>query len=113
MVKTYLRYNVVHLINDELLEIAMWLKVNKLSLNIKKNHYMLFTSIKKPKSDIVISIEGHFIDEVSYTKFLGVYIDNRLNWKKHISLISGKVSRAIGIIVRARRFLNTDTLKTL
>ena len=58
---------IVHLINDELLEIAMWLKVNKLSLNIKKTHYMLFTSIKKPKSDIAISIEGHPIDEVSYT----------------------------------------------
>ena len=74
---------IVHLINDKLLGIAMWLKVNKLSLNIKKTHYMSFTSIKKPKSDIVISIEGHPIDEVSYTKFLGVYIDNRLNWKKN------------------------------
>ena len=60
---------VVHLINDELQEIAMWLKVNKLSLNIKKTQYILFTSIKKPKSDIVFSSEGQPIDELSYTKF--------------------------------------------
>ena len=104
---------VVHLINKELQEIAFWLKVNKLSLNIKKTHFMLFTSNRKAKPDIAISIEGHPIDEVSYTKFLGVYIDNRLNWKKHISVISGKVSRAIGIVVRARKFLNTGALKTL
>ena len=74
---------------------------------------MLFTSNRKTKPGIAISIEGYSIDEVSYTKFLGVYIDNRLNWKKHISVISGKVSRAIGIAVRARKFLNTDALKTL
>ena len=104
---------VVHLINEELQEIAFWLKVNKLSLNIKKTHYMLFTSNRKAKPDIAISIEGYPIDEVSYTKFLGVYIDNRLNWKKHISVISGKVSKAIGIVARARKFLNTGALKTL
>ena len=104
---------VVHLINEELQEIAFWLKVNKLSLNIKKTHFMLFTSNRKAKPDIAISIEEYPIDEVSYTKFLGVCIDNRLNWKKHISVISDKVSRVIGIVVRTRKFLNTGTLKTL
>ena len=30
-------------INNELTEISLWLKVNKLSLNIKKTHYMVFS----------------------------------------------------------------------
>ena len=30
-------------LNDELNEIATWLKVNKLSLNVKKTHSMIFT----------------------------------------------------------------------
>ena len=30
-------------INSELAQISTWLKVNKLSLNIKKTHYMVFT----------------------------------------------------------------------
>ena len=33
--------------------------------------------------------------------------------KKPICFISDKVYRAIGIVVRARNFLNTDALKTL
>ena len=33
-------------INDELCRISAWLKVNKLSLNIKKTHYMIFTTKK-------------------------------------------------------------------
>ena len=36
------------------------------------------------------------------TKFLGVIIDDKLNWKAHISYISGKISRAIGVIIKAR-----------
>ena len=34
-------------INDELSRISLWLKVNKLSLNIKKTHYMIFRKRKK------------------------------------------------------------------
>jgi len=33
---------VITKINEELSKISMWLKLNKLSLNIKKTHYMLF-----------------------------------------------------------------------
>ena len=47
------------------------------------------------------------------TKFLGVYMDNKLSWKKHIEYTAGKVSRGIGIVLRARRLLNSAALKTL
>ena len=33
-------------INDELSNISEWLKVNKLSLNINKTHYMIFSKKK-------------------------------------------------------------------
>ena len=36
-------------INNELSQISLWLKFNKLSLNITKTHYMVFTSRKTPK----------------------------------------------------------------
>ena len=100
-------------LNKELMEISHWLKVNKLSLNIKKTHYMLFTSKKIRPTELNIQIDGNGIEEVSHTKFLGVYIDNKLNWKKHISYIYGKVSRGIGIILKTRKVLNTESLKTL
>ena len=106
--------DMVNSLNHELHDISLWLKVNKLSLNIKKTHYMVFTSTRKNITDpLDISIDGCCIDKVQYTKFLGVYIDDKLNWKKHISCISGKVSRGIGIIVKARKLLPLNTLKTL
>ena len=100
------------IINKELKDISLWLKVNKLSLNIKKTHYMIVTS-KKKKEKVSIEIDGHPIDQVNNTKFLGVYIDNKLSWKKHISYIQGKIARGICIVTKARSLLNFKALKTL
>ena len=100
-------------INSELAEISTWLKINKLSLNVKKTHHMIFTHKIKIQPSVALSIEGQPIDEVDNTKFLGVYLDNKINWKKHISYISGKVARGIGLIIKARKMLTSDALLTL
>ena len=57
-----------------------------------------------------IRIKNEDIVKVSETKFLGIYIDFRLNWKKHIQNISNKVSKGIAIIYRASRVLNETAL---
>ena len=66
--------------NTELTKISTWLKVNNVSLNIKKTHYMVFTR-NKLRHQLDIRIDGHPIDEVHKTKFRGVFIDDKLNWK--------------------------------
>ena len=99
--------------NEELNAIAEWLKVNRLSLNVKKTHYMVFTNAKnnRPKSEL--KIEGESISEVPKTKFLGVMIDQQLNWQHHISYISCKVAKGIGIIIKLRKILNKESLQSL
>ena len=82
------------IINEELTHISEWLKVNKFSLNTNKTQYMVFTK-KKRKSPIELKIDGHAIHEVCKTKFLGVFIDNELNWKDHISYMSSKIARVL------------------
>ena len=66
-------------------------KVNKLSLGIQKTHYMVFTRSKIRNIPLAINIDGESIDEVRITKFLGVVIDNKLNWKDNIMHIVGKI----------------------
>ena len=60
-----------------------------------------------------LAIDGHKIDETGHTKFLGVIIDYKLNWKKHISYIIGKIARWIGFITNARKLLDKEILVTL
>ena len=100
-------------LNTELKEISLWLKANKLSLNIKKTHFMIFSSKNKPHTDMNINIDGEIINETSKTKFLGVIIDNKLSWKDHILYISGKLARGTGVILRARKYLMKETLISL
>ena len=100
-------------LNEELKEISLWLKANKLPLNIKKTHFMIFSSKNKAHPSVYINIDGESISENSKTKFLGVIIDNKLCWKDHILYISGKKARGIGVILKARKYLMKDSLVTL
>ena len=40
-------------------------------------------------------------------------MDSKLNWSKHINFIKGKITKAIGIICKARKNLNRETLLVL
>ena len=47
------------------------------------------------------------------TKYLGVQVDNTLDWREHTKKISSKVSRAIGFLEHARSFLPEESLRIL
>ena len=68
---------------------------------------------KNRDNNISISIEGVSLDVVKHTKFLGIILDSDLNWKQHTIQLSQKLSKAIGILSRARQFLNSTTLRQL
>ena len=99
-------------INSELSKLNTWFKANKLSLNVKKTNFMLFTN-RLRKSNINISINNTAINMVQSTKFLGVIIDSKLNWKEHIDVIKKKLSKCTGIIYKASVNLETNTLRYL
>ena len=70
-------------LNKQLTAIYEWLSCNKLSLNVLKIHYIIFTQRNKKVNDIRLYINNVFIERVYVTKFFGVQIDSQLNWKNH------------------------------
>ena len=68
---------------------AKWLKVNKLSLNIKTTQFMVFPRRKETPIKVDMKIDNQSTAETKISKFLGTYIDNNLNWKSHISYPAG------------------------
>ena len=97
--------------NNELLVLQNWFLANKLSLNLSKTQSMLFTFSSLARSvPLQISINGSPINQVSNTKFLGLYIDEKLNWSSHINYISTKLSKSIGILKKVNKTLDTETL---
>ena len=76
----------------ELDKLNSWFAVNKLSLNVSKTNYMIFGNKKIDKDmNIRVGINGISIDRVYNTNFLGVTIDDKLNWKEHIKMIQSKL----------------------
>ena len=58
---------------------------------------------KLDKEDILL--DNSIIKQVTFTKFLGVIIDDKLKWIHHISYIKNKISKGMGIILKARKVL--------
>ena len=54
-----------------------------------------------------------FLDQKTYIKYLGILIDSNLTWKYHISYLTSKISKTIGVIARLRHFVPSSTLLTL
>ena len=59
--------------------------------------------MNKSQPSIHIEIDNQKIIYTTKTKFLGVVIDHKFNGKDHISYISGKIARCLGIIIKARQ----------
>ena len=105
---------IIDIMNLELNKIVTWLNINKLSLNIEKTQYMLFSS-KKSKYDNSrsLKINNNHITRVSSIKFLGVILDEQLKWKEHINYIKSKISKCLGIFTKAKKVLNKTSLVQL
>ena len=65
------------------------------------------------KGELRIIVDNVTVEQVNQTKFLGVNIDSKLNLTAHIDHVATKISKNIGIITRARKFLNKKTLTGL
>ena len=105
--------DIISQINKEIDNVYAWVKANKLSLNIDKTNFMLFTPKCVPRTIKGVFIAGTRIMEVTEIKFLGVIIDYKLTWSPHITYISKKVAKGVGIILKARKLFDQDTLLTL
>jgi hypothetical protein len=62
---------------------------------------------------ITVRVDGDLVEESECMKFLGVTLDNRVNWKFHILDLHKKLSAYIGIFVKLRKIFSTQTLLTI
>ena len=104
-------------VNKELVNINTWFQANKLSLNADKTKYILFHKPRKRMNIPLVlpslKISRTEIKREQSVKFLGVMIDENLNWKNHIDTLLNKVSKSIGVLYKASKLLNFRCLKNI
>ena len=99
-------------VNSELTNATLWIQANKLSLNLKKTNYMLFSnSLSILPGNVMFN--GVEIERVSTFKFLGLHIDEHLNWKYHISKLCKLLSRNTGVIYKLKSVFPLNILHML
>ena len=69
-----------------------------MTINVNKTQMLMLSKKKNlnPQCDVILRNEA--IQRVTKSKFLGVIVDQHLNCKDHISMVSDKISRSCGII---------------
>ena len=97
-------------INDELKHILKYCNENKLSINFKKTNYML---IRSPKKKCNITIETCSIERKKKIKYLGVFIDERLQRDAQLKHVQNKIAKNTGVINKLRHFVSIHMLKQL
>ena len=113
-------FELTTIVNHELSKLYDWLCENKLSLNVQKTKYMIFSakSISIP-NNIVISLNNNQLSRVGANqnetslKFLGVSLTENLNWKSHINTLCSKVSKGLYSINKVKNVLPHSALRNL
>ena len=100
--------------NADLSVLSDWFRANKLSANPSKTKFILFSRKgARPGHDITLIMDGHTLDQVRHTKFLGVHFDENLAWDIQIDNCRKKVARGIFAMNMAKNILRQKHLKIL
>ena len=96
---------------SELLNMSDWFKANKLSLNLSKTNHVFFS--KQYQENLpVLKCEHNVIENKKVVNFLGLKIDNCLNWSEHCKYLVTKLSSANYILNAVKHNIDTKS-KTL
>ena len=99
-------------LNHDLDVLQDWFWANKLTLNVNKSVCILFSRSPNPNL-LELEINGEPIPQTDCTKFLGLWIDQNLNWKEHINCLIIKLSRNVNLLKMGKSFLTPDTQKVV
>ena len=96
----------------ELVLVTNWLSANKLTLNINKTKFIVFTSSKKKgiKTNKSLYVNDIPIKKVHAISFLGLLIDENLSWKPHMLTLLNKLRSSFGVISTLKYCLNVENL---
>ena len=105
--KNYLRWSIEH----DLKILSDWFKANKLTLNLNKSSFILFSP--NTNETMEIKLGDISIPQVQVTKFLGIWIDQDLKWSTHFQKINLKIQNNIILLNRLKNILTTHALKVI
>ena len=101
-------------VNRELKLLSLWLNLNRLALNVTKTSFVIFRSNRKPVNhNVILILNRKALAQRDHVKYLGVLMDQHLNWKHQIANVSKKIGRGVGILSKLKHFLDSGLLRNI
>ena len=86
-----------------------WCCANRLSVNVSKTNYMLFSNLSSPSNLPLLKFNNNYIERAFSVRFLGVELDHKLKLNNHIN----KISKNSGILSKLAYFVPKNVLINL
>ena len=99
---------------EVLLSIFIWFKANKLTANINKTAYSIFK-----RNGVIpgclnsIKIDNEVINRVKEVKYLGIILDDKLNWEAHINELNKSLTKTINAFKIIKNFVPNQNKSAL
>ena len=106
------RYTLYSISNDVLRSIFDYCSINRIIINYEKCCFIEFNRATST-DELSLSISNYKISRVSKCKFLGVIINENLNWTDQLIAVKKTVSQAIGTLYSAKSALPQKLLRSL
>ena len=107
------------LANLELEKSAAWFQANKLTLNLKKTKFMVFSESNSNIGENSLKLGNTNIEQIGtnckekHFKFVGHVLDDKFTWEGHLNHISKKLSSANFAINSSKNFLPLQIRKLI
>ena len=97
--------------DSEIRRLHTWCNANELQINPEKSAAIVFPpKLNSQETQLNLSYNTSNISVCESSKYLGVTIDHRLNFKPHILSLETRVSRSVGILSKLRSTFPSPTL---
>jgi len=100
-------------IDSTLHRISEWFLFNGLTLNMEKTNMIKFCTNHLLNNQQQCLNDNYLINEVTNIRFLGLELDNNMNWKNHVVKILPKLSRACYAVRAMYCFSSLNMLKMI
>ena len=103
-------------LNSDLINISDWLARNKLQYHPTKTKFMIIGSTYNLNNKVhnkPVILNNKPLSRTSTFECLGVLLDEKLKWDKHIDKILKKVGSGIAMLRRAKKFIPTSSLQMI
>ena len=98
--------------NRELDKLCTWFCVSKLSINIEKTNYAVFSN-KDENSVTSIDINNIVLQRVYSTDVPQVFTGHKHTWKEYNNYIGRKIRRCTTVLNKVKHILNNSSLYML